>query len=171
MKQMITMVAGLLVSVMVFADPTVSAVNSSQCGILKKTQKPFILALKKGESVQSAILQCANDAELNAASLSGLGAFMPVTLRYFDHLEKQYRDKTIPEFMEVTNLSGNITFLNGKRVNHIHVTLSDGHFNPVAGHLKNATVSAVLEVLVTPLSHTVTKVHDEQVGLDVIQDS
>ena len=168
MKRLISLSAGLLASIVAIANPNISAVSSNKCGILKGSEKPFILALKKGELVQSAILQCANDAALKGASLSGLGAFMPVTLRYFDHEAKQYHDKTISDFMEVTNLSGNITFLNDKQVNQIHVTLSDESFTPVAGHLKDATVGAVLEILVTPLANKITKVHDEESGLDVI---
>lgn len=145
-----------------------SAVDSSHCAVMKNNQKPFLLVLRKGEQVQSAIQQCASDAELKGAALFGLGAFDPVTLRYYDHLAKQYRDKTINQFMEVTNLTGNITINNLVRQNHIHVTLSDEHFQPYAGHLKDATVGAVLEVLVTPMPFTVTKHHDDETGLDVI---
>lgn len=171
MKTYALVAAGLLNGMMTMAAnaayPT-SAVDSSHCVVMKDNHKPFLLVLRKGEKVQSAIEQCANDAELKGAKLVGLGAFYPVTLRYFDHVQKEYHDKVINQFMEVTNLTGNITINNGVRQNHIHVTLSDENFKPYAGHLKEASVGAVLEVLVTPLKYPVIKHHDDETGLDVI---
>lgn len=151
------------------AEPSHSAVGSDSCALMKGKTEPFILALRKGEVVQSAIEKCANDAELAGASLYGLGAVQPVTLRYFDHIEKTYFDKEIKDFMEVTNLTGNISFVNGKRQNHIHITLSDHHFQTQAGHLKDAVVGAVLEIQIIPLANPVNKYHDDETGLDIIQ--
>ena len=149
----------------------ISAVDSNQCGVMKGTNKPFLLVLRKGEQVQQAISRCANDAELQGATLSGLGALQPVTLRYFDHEAKIYHDKEYTDFMGVTNLTGNITFVNNQRQNHIHVTLSDHHFNSQAGHLKDATVGAVLEIQVTPMQHQISKEYDAETGLEIIKTS
>lgn len=150
---------------------SLSAVDSTQCAMMKGQTRPFILALRKGEQVQEAITRCANDAELKGAALSGLGAFQPATLRYFDHETKVYHDKEYPEFMEVTNLTGNISFVENLRENHIHVTLSDHGFNPQAGHLKDATVGAVLEIQITPMKHQITKEFDAETGLEIIKTS
>lgn len=171
MKTLSLTVLGLLAclsTLSAHANYPTSAVDSTHCAVMKNNLKPFLLVLRKGEQVQSAIQQCANDAELNGAALIGLGAFEPVTLRYYDHVAKEYHDKSINQFMEVTSLTGNITINNGVRQNHIHVNLSDEHFQPYAGHLKDATVGAVLEVLVTPMKYPVTKHHDDETGLDVI---
>lgn len=169
-KRFSTIVLGLsLMSGAWAAD--VSAVDSHQCALMKGKYQPFVLALRKGEQVQQAISRCANDAELKGATLVGLGAFQPVTLRYFDHEAKVYHDKVIDNFMEVTNLTGNITWVNGERQNHIHVTLSDHQFHAQAGHLKDATVGAVLEVQITPMQHTIHKEYDPLTGLDIISTS
>jgi len=150
------------------ADKSYSAVDSQRCKFMKGKKEPFILALRKGEAVQSAIEKCARDAKLQGATLSGLGALQPVTLQYFDHVTKKYHDKTFNDFMEVTNLTGNITWVNGDIKNHIHITLSDHDFRSQAGHLKDATVGAVLEIQVTPLPYKINKHKDNDTGLEII---
>ncbi len=172
-ETLIALIATLSFSILTQAATTrpVAAVDSHHCAVMQNHSTPFVLALRKGDKVQEAITRCANDAKLNGAALFGIGAVEPVTLRYYDHIEKKYKDKPINEFMEVTNLSGNISFVNGKRQNHIHITLSDKNFKPQAGHLKDATVAAVLEILVTPLQGKLSKVHDQTTGLDIFKTS
>lgn len=110
--------------------------------------------------MQDNILQThwARDARLKGATLSGLGAFQPVTLQYFDHVAKTYHDKTFNEFMKLTNLTGNITW----------VTLSNHDFQTQAGHLKDAVVGAVVEIQVVPLPHKVSKHKDNETGFEII---
>jgi len=145
-----------------------SAVSSDGCGRLKGSTEPFILSLKKSESVHEAILHCANDAELKGATLSGLGGIAPTTLLYFDHVAKKYHRKTIDEFMELVSLTGNITKKEGKRESHIHVALSNKDYQMTGGHLEKATVAAIAEIKVVPTSGVLIKRFDDETGLDVL---
>lgn len=145
-----------------------SAVSSDGCGRLKGSTKPFILALKKGQSMHEAILQCANDAELKGATLSGLGGIAPTTLLYFDHVAKKYHRKTIEEFMELVSLTGNITKKEGQREAHIHVALSNKDYQMTGGHLEKATVAAIAEIKIVPTSGELIKRFDDETGLDVL---
>lgn len=156
-----------LISSLAIAAP-ISVVNTHSCGQLKGISDPFILVLKKGENVHESILQCANDAELPGATLTGLGALERTTLSYFDHKKKTYKKKEFPEFLELLALNGNVTQFNGKRVAHIHVALSNDNYQMMGGHLANAFVGATAEIKVQPFKGKLVKERDEAIGLDLI---
>ena len=167
MKTLLTASILLASSQLAIAAP-LSAVSTSTCPQLKGTQDPFILVLKKGEKLQESIVHCANQVELNGASLSALGAIDNTTLTYFDHKKKLYYKKEYPEFMELIALSGNITFVNDKREAHIHVALSDHDYKMSGGHLGEATVAATVEVTIIPIKNKLVKKMDEATGLNLI---
>jgi uncharacterized protein len=160
---------GMIAGAMTVNAAPVSAVNSTQCQLMAGQNQPFLLVLKKGEQVQQSILRCAEDAAIKGATVSGIGALKPATLLYFDHKTKQYHSKEIKQFMEVTNLTGNISKLNGDYINHLHITLADNNYQVQGGHLKDATVGAVLEIQITPMKGPLIKKYDEDTGLNVIQ--
>lgn len=147
---------------------SISAVDSHSCQQLKGAVDPFILVLKKGENIHKSILQCANDAKLSGATLIGIGALERTTLNYFDHKTKAYKKKKFPQFLELLALNGNITQLNGKRVAHIHVALSDNNFHMIGGHLGDSFVGATAEIKITPLKGRLVKQKDKKTGLNLI---
>ena len=60
-----------------------AAVNKESCSRMKNTTQPFILVLNRGDDLIKSITQCASDAKLLAASVSGLGQVHNPTLAYF----------------------------------------------------------------------------------------
>ena len=167
MKTLFTALTLLACTQLALANPP-SAVHSDSCQNVKNTKEPFILVLKKGEKLQQSIVKCANQANLNGASLSALGAVDNTTLTNFDHKKKTYDKKVYPNFMELIALSGNINFVNGKRDAHIHVALSDQDYQMVGGHLGEATVAATAEVTIIPMQYPLNKTMDEKTGLNLI---
>lgn len=158
----------LMLGSAIAATPTVSAVDSHSCSKLKGSDKPFILALKKGDNIIEAITQCANEAQLAGASLSGVGALENPTLTYYNISTKKYQDKTFPGIYELISVNGNVTQSQGKREVHLHVALSDDQYHMIGGHLGNALVGAVAEITVTPFKGSLVKKLDKQTGLEVI---
>jgi len=147
---------------------TLAAVDSQSCQKRRGNDQPFILVLKKGEDLSSVIVNCANAAHLYGAALTGLGAVESPTLSYFNHDTKKYQQKTFPGNLELASLTGNIAELEGKRVTHIHVALSDDQYQMFGGHLKDATVGATAEITVTPLQGKLKKTMDTNAGLALL---
>jgi predicted DNA-binding protein with PD1-like motif len=155
-------------STIIATATTVSAVDSHSCEKLKGIDKQFILVLKRGENLSAAIIQCANDAKLPGASLAGLGALENPTLNYFNLTTKKFQPKTFQGIFEINSLVGNITKLEGKRVAHIHVALSDNQYHVMGGHLSNALVGIIAEITITPHAGQLVKKIDKDLGVAVI---
>ena len=168
MKKLLLTTLVLFGSISTAMASTISEVDSQSCAQLKGTTAPFILVLKKGENLSDGILQCANDADLPSATLTGLGALEDTTLTYFDHVKKTYKEKKFPQFLELLALNGNVTTLDGKRTTHLHVALSDNHYKMMGGHVGSAYIGATAEINVTPLPGKLVRKMDEKTGLELI---
>lgn len=135
---------------------------------LLNTQKPFILVLKKGENLFEGILRCADAANLQAASISGLGALDDVTIAYYNLDTKQYQTKLFHGMYELISLHGNISFVEGKRFLHIHAALGTEEYNVIGGHIMEATVGPTAEITIVPLASPITREFNAEVGLKLM---
>ena len=145
-----------------------SIVDSHSGSRFANSSKPFILALKKGENLFEAILRCANDANLQAASLSGLGALDEVTVAYYHLDRKEYQTKLFEGMYELISLHGNITFVEDKRFIHIHAALGMDTYQVVGGHIMDATVGPSAEITVIPLPAKIIRQYDDETGLKLM---
>jgi uncharacterized protein len=127
-------------------------INKSLCSQEAGNTKPFILVLDRGDELVSSISQCALEAGLNGALISGLGQVAKPELLYSPGTFAG--DPTIKEFSgvyELASLSGNIATSKGKYFTHVHGVLADSGYHVLAGHIKSAQVGNTVEVAITPL--------------------
>jgi predicted DNA-binding protein with PD1-like motif len=71
-------------------------------------EKIFVLVLDTGDEVVSEITNFARENDLDAASITAMGAFSGATLAYFDIVEKEYEKIPLEEQVEVLSLIGEI---------------------------------------------------------------
>ncbi|MBL7736940.1 MAG: hypothetical protein JNL51_15895 [Chitinophagaceae bacterium] len=77
---------------------------------------------------------------------------------------KKYVDKTFSEQMEISNLSGNISEVQGKLM--LHVTLGRRDYTALADQLLDASIRGAGEFFVYSVNSKVIKVKNEAVGLN-----
>lgn len=77
--------------------------------------RTFALAFEPGEEVLQGITRFAAAEGLNAAEVTGLGAFSSATLGYFDLEKKDYEEIPVEEQVEALTLVGNIAAFRGNR--------------------------------------------------------
>jgi len=146
-----------------------SAVNVENCKKMENTETPFILVLNMNDHLLENITQCAANAKLNAASVSGLGQLHDPALAYFtSHPEDKPSVKKFSGFFELTNLTGNITNNKGQYYTHVHATLADKNFKGIAGHVDSATVGLTAEITIAPLVSHVEREVDAKTGFGPI---
>lgn len=142
-----------------------AVVDKTTCSRMANTTKPFILVLKPGDKVHETISQCAKDAKLPGASVSGLGQVHNPTLAYFT---SNPNDKptltTLNGYYELTSLNGNVAVADGQYYTHIHATLADKQFHGIAGHVDNATTGLTIEVTIVPFESAVERTVDAKTG-------
>lgn len=69
--------------------------------------------------------------------------------------------------MEISNLTGNISEVDGAPVLHMHITLGRSDYSALAGHLMDAKIRGAGEFFVYPLDTRIFKVKNEDVGLNL----
>ena len=127
----------------------------------------FLLRFKIGEELVQGLLNFAKKKKLKSAWLSGLGGFQVCTLGFYDLKRKTYRKKNVKN-VELTSLTGNISFLKGKYALHTHVTVSDKTFRAFGGHLFKGIVSGTCEIFVKEIPKLNRK-FDKKTGLNLLE--
>ncbi len=132
----------------------------------KKTDNAYIVSIKDQSSILDALTDFVSKQKIEAGQITGIGATNEATLRFFDPKTKKYVDKEFKEQMEISNLSGNISFVDEELVLHLHATLGRSDYTALAGHLLDAKIRGAGEIFIYPLSGKVVKTKNEEVGLN-----
>lgn len=133
------------------------------------TPRTFAVVLAAGDSVMDALVAFAADHDVDAASITAIGAFSRSTLAFFDLEAKQYQEIPVEEQAEVLSLVGDITRDDdGPGSVHAHVVLGLRDGSTRGGHLVNATVRPTLEVMVTDSPAELRRRYRQDVGLALL---
>lgn len=147
-----------------------AAVSKSSCSKLANTNKPFILVLNKDDDLIASITQCAKDAKLLAAGVTGLGQVHNPTLAYFSSNPKDKPSlTTFSGYYELASLNGDITNNSNKYYTHLHAVLADKNFRGLAGHVNASKVGLTAEITITPFSAVVQRTVDPKTGFGPIE--
>lgn len=133
----------------------------------KQFNNTYFLNIENGQEITAAISAFCKDQEIKAGSISGLGAVKEVTLRFFDPATKEYVDKTFQEQMEISNLVGNISQMDGEVYLHLHITLGREDYTALAGHLLTAVINGVGEFVVHKVDGEIGRIHSKERGLNL----
>lgn len=146
-----------------------AVVSKLTCSKMAHTTKPFILVLDSGDDLLESITQCAKDAKLLGASISGLGQVHNPTLAYFS---SNPNDKptltTFSGYYELAGLNGDITNNDNKYYTHAHAVLADKKFHGIAGHVNSAKVGLTAEITIVPFAASVQRTVDPKTGFGPI---
>jgi predicted DNA-binding protein with PD1-like motif len=127
-----------------------------------------IYSLPAGAKIPEDIVSIARKGKIITARVEAIGGVDKLRLAYFNHKTKKYEDHDYDEFLEVTSLLGNITLKDSKQYLHAHGNFGRSDQSVVGGHIVNAVVYPLLEVVITPTKNRALRKFDESLGLNVI---
>lgn len=130
----------------------------------------YVVRLDPGEEIITTLGRFLGDHAVKGGTISGIGAVHNTTLGYFDLAEKTYHRREFPEEMELLNLQGNITWVDGERLVHAHVLLSGPDYAAVGGHLFSAEIAVTGEFTVLTSERIIHRAPDARSGLNLIAD-
>jgi predicted DNA-binding protein with PD1-like motif len=81
---------------------------------------------------------------------------------------KEYEKKQYSGIFEVASLNGDVVFLKGKPMAHIHVVLGDQAHEAISGHLVSGHVGVTLELTVLPIDQKHERVFNSETGLPLV---
>lgn len=134
----------------------------------QKVSGGYIVVLKKDEKLVESIKQFIKTHKITGAWLSGLGGAQGVTLGFYHLDKKEYEFQNITKLLEITNLTGNISFHGDEAVIHLHGTFSDEKLHAFGGHVSELVVGGTCELHITPIKGSLKRTHDEDTGLNLL---
>ena len=134
----------------------------------KRFGEKLVLRVDRGEDIVAKLKELCSLENISLGSVSGIGAVMETEIGIFNVDTKEYFSKTVEGLYEVSNLTGNISQMNGETYLHLHITIGDVKKNEVyAGHLNRAVVGATAEIIISVINGQVDRQKDENIGLNL----
>ncbi|MBN2340356.1 MAG: DNA-binding protein [Deltaproteobacteria bacterium] len=128
-----------------------------------------VLRFDKNDEVVETLTRYCRDHAVTLGTVSAIGAAGEITVGYFNTSEKKYHSQTFTGDLEITNISGNISTMNGDVYIHLHITFADEQCNAKAGHLNRAVVSGTLEMFINETDDSVDRAFSDSIGLNLLK--
>ena len=129
----------------------------------------YMLRIDLGEEILQSLKQMCEQEGIRLAQVSAIGAVDHAVVGVYDLQEKRYHQEEADGFMEITNLSGSVTEMNGQPYIHLHVTMADQNHHLHGGHAIELRVGATCEMFVRVLDGEVNRVRDDKIGINTIR--
>src|SRR5437660_9181143 len=134
--------------------------------VVNSSPKTIVAVFDTGDEAAAGLLQVANQHDLKAAQITGLGAFSRAKLAFFDLQTKKYEPLEVNEQVEVASIVGNVALTeDGARKIHVHAVLSRRDGSAIAGHLLEGHVRPTLEITFIEAPETLRRRVDPVTGL------
>ncbi len=129
----------------------------------------ILLVLEKGEELISSLNAYAKNQNLQGGWVTIIGGSGTLTIGFRDPIQKEYIWKEYNEPLEIIGLHGNLAYINDEPIWHIHGTFSRADYSVIGGHVKECTIGLTGEVYLQPNNTKLTREHDPDTGLNLIQ--
>lgn len=130
--------------------------------------RTFAVVFDTGDEAVAGLEQFAREHGIRGAQLTAIGAFMEVTVGYFDWQQKDYRRIRFADQLEVLTLAGNIGMKGDGVALHAHVVLGRSDGTACGGHLLEGRVRPTLEVIVMETARHLQRRTNPDTGLALI---
>ncbi len=136
--------------------------------IAKQFGDTWIIRIQRGEEVVASIEKACRDNNIRLGVVSGIGAVNEATIGLYDVENKVYHSESYNGDMEIVNLAGNVSTMEGDIYLHLHVSLSDNSHELFGGHLNRAVVCATCEVFIQTIPGEIDRFKDDETGLNLM---
>ena len=134
----------------------------------RRKDNMIIARIDRGEEVMTAIKAICEKENIRCGMINGLGAADHVAMGAYDVDERKFHGTVIDRAVEVTNLTGNVTTMNGEVYLHIHITVADKTGAAFGGHLNECRISGTSELFIQEIGLNVGRKKDEkETGLNL----
>lgn len=137
---------------------------------VRDAEAGFVIRLERGEELIVSITDFCTKRGIRAAIFQGIGAVEKVEIGYYDLGKKEYFFRNETGIFEVASMQGNVALVNDEPFVHVHAVLSrcDETLECIGAHIKEAFVAVTLEIYLTPLNVSLSRKHDESIGLKLL---
>ena len=135
--------------------------------IFKQFHDTYMVRMDRGEEIMEQLMAFCVREHIMLARVEAIGAADQAELGVYDLAGQTYHTEALHGFMEITNLSGSVTAMNGKPYIHLHATLADQHHAVHGGHVLNMRVGATCEMFVRVMEGSVCRKKEDTLGINL----
>jgi len=135
----------------------------------RKFGNRWVVRMDRGEEVVESLKAFCREHRIRLGTVTGIGATNRAVIGLFRTTTREYLTREFSGDLEILNLTGNVSTLDGDVYIHLHATLSDPEHRAWGGHLTSAIISGTLEAVVHEMEGSVERGFDEQVGLNLFR--
>ena len=128
----------------------------------------YVVVCDPGDEAVAALNEFAQAEDLEAASITAVGAFEHAVVGWFDRAARDYRRIPVDEQCEVLSLLGDVAEGADGPIVHVHAVLGLSDGTTRGGHLLEGKVFPTLEVMVTETPAELRKVLRPEIGIALI---
>lgn len=133
------------------------------------TVRSYILVVDPGEEAFDAITRFAFTENIDAASVTAIGALRSAVLAFYDLNTHRYNEIPVDRQTEVLSLIGDITLDDkGNPYPHLHAVLGLADGQTRGGHFMKGVVLPTLEVIIRETPATLRRTFRHDLGLALI---
>ena len=129
--------------------------------------KTYFIRLDQGEEIITSLASFVKEKGLQSAWLNGIGSVSDVELALYNG--KEYVSFSLKQDLELVSSQGNLAFLNGEPVIHLHCIVSDEKGTTWSGHLNHGIISYTGEFIIFAFDSPLLRGKDEKTGLNLTQ--
>ncbi|MBN1861803.1 MAG: DNA-binding protein [Candidatus Thermoplasmatota archaeon] len=134
----------------------------------KQFHNKVIVRIDKGEELVDCLKTLCKTLDITLGSIVGIGATDKITIGLMNTKTKKYQSKEFTGDHEIAPLVGNISRMNGDVYLHLHVTICNVEHKALGGHLTSAVISATFEGIIDIIEGVVSREHDNESGLNLL---
>lgn len=133
-----------------------------------KNNDSYVIRLEKGEELVAQLTGFCAQHDIKSAWINGLGGVDRATLGYYNQDKQKYVFRRVKDAVELANLSGNVSEVDGLPFLHLHGVISTKNNDAKAGHIHHVIAGATIEIKLSLLDHKLTRSTDEKTGLRLL---
>ncbi len=126
--------------------------------------KGFVIKMSAGEKFHQTLVHFSKEKKLPSAFYQGIGTVCEIEIGFFNLSQNKYLKKRINSFCELTSAMGNLSFFEGQPFPHTHVTLGDENYQTFSGHLFEATIATIAEIILLPIDIALIRKQHESIN-------
>lgn len=133
----------------------------------KKIGKQVFVRLDPGDELLSALEIVAKKENIQLATIAGLGAANRIVIGAYSLDEQKFHATELVGVYEILSVVGTIDQMEGMYYSHVHLVAAGEDGAAHGGHLKEATISATGELILTLVDGIVERKKDPKTGLNI----
>ncbi|MCS3528993.1 PPC domain-containing DNA-binding protein [Chryseobacterium sp. JUb7] len=133
----------------------------------QKIESTYIVSVNEGMSIIDGLSDFLKTQKIKNGKISGIGFMNDVSIRYFDPISQKYVDQVLNGLVELSEISGNISEMNGKPMLYLRINLHIDGYTTLTGQLLEAKVCGKAEFFMHALDSQMVNFKNKILNLNL----